>query len=899
MTKFYLSVFIAAFLFSFDSPAINISGTVTDQSGTPVSGAMVKFSDPRDPSQSFSAYTGSDGRYTVDETTSARIIPAGPASLYCYPNPFNRQTVISFHLGRKQRVEVSIYNAAGQKIRVVANGDFDEGRHQTVWDGLSSGGTPVTPGLYICSLQTKTGKSAFKMIVTGGENIAAPVWSSGEEPSVSKSLKATQLYTAYVSGNGFTTHQVDGIDLSGTTTKDFVINRAAWTPFSTTGNYLGVYNGKDYTPVFIKGVNIGATVPGSQPGQLAVSADQYKRWFQLIAGAGFNTIRIYTLHFPRFYDEFARYNRENPDKPLYLLHGAWLNEEYSTPNAQDDQYSLTGIFDQNIQEMIDCMHGNKTISPRIAAGYGQYKTDVSPWVIGFVIGREIHAAEVSWTNYVHRAVTGYSGAHVAINPASPTEAWSAERVDKLMAYERTHYQTARPAAFSSWLTLDPITHPSEDPGSEEDSESINLNEMKLVDAPGGYFVSYHAYPYYPNFINWDEKYQNVYDDDGINNYLACLRDLRSHYTGFPLLITEFGVPSSYGNARFSLSGMNHGGMTEEQQGNYNMRMLHNIYDTDCGGGVMFSWMDEWFKRTWITNPVTSDRRYMWHNICSPENNFGLIRFDPNPNAQDFIRWKKTTDITSSKVSKATMWHDFTFINLETALKTPLDKGDTLWVAFDTYKPAVGESTLPNGQKLIRNRAEFLLRITPDSANLYIIKAYNLLGLVFKLCEAASFRTQTTDGAPWQLFQWQNGTNWHEGFPYMQDIGKLSVCFGSAAPASHQAVQIRNDGILIRIPWGLLHFSDPSSAMVIDDNVSQELCKTRWNCGMQYLQSSKTDGINVSLIYKKEVAELATYRWDNWELNAEEMLKPEMFIEVEKASLSIIREGLKNNPFTPK
>jgi len=634
----------------------------------------------------------------------------------------------------------------------------------------------------------------------------------------------------------------------------------------------------------------------------------------MMADAGFNTVRVYTLHFPRFYDEFARYNRENPDKPLYLLQGAWLNEEYHIPNSENDLYSLTEIFDRGIQEIIDCLHGNRTIryNPRpdkTHTAYGQYRTDVSPWVIGYVIGREIHALEVGTTDFIHSKVTGYSGAHVSINNASPTEAWTAERIDKLIAYERENYQTTRPVASSNWPTLDPMTHPSEDPGGGEgeDDESINMNEMKLIDAPGGYFASYHVYPYYPNFINWDKGYQNTYDDEGLNTYVAYLHHLRSHYTNFPLLITEFGVPSSHGNARYSFSGMNHGGMTEEQQGRYNLRMLNNIYNTDCGGGVMFSWMDEWFKRTWITNPVSSDGRKLWHNICSPENNFGLLRFDPNP---QYYNDKTTTNTpASSKTSTVDMWHDFTFLNLEATLKTPLANGDTLWFAIDTYKPDVGESTLPNGQQLIRNRAEFLLRVTPDSANLYVIGAYNLLGrgLIFRqLCSATSFQTQTTDGARWQLFQWQNGTKWEgrEALPYMQDIGKLGVGFGNTALASHQSVQIRNNGIFIRIPWGLLNFSDPSSAEVVDDNVSVDLCCRRFVCGMQYLKASRTDGINVTLIYNKEVSELSTYQWDDWDVNnwvldENGVMDPNMFIEVEKASLPIIREGLKNTPFTPR
>ena len=69
--------------------------------------------------------------------------------------------------------------------------------------------------------------------------------------------------------------------------------------------------------------------------------------------------------------------------------------------------------------------------------------------------------------------------------------------------------------------------------------------------------------------------------------------------------------------------------------------------------------------------------------------------------------------------------------------------------------------------------------------------------------------------------------------------------------------------------------------------------------MQYLKSSPTTGIALTLIYNDEISELATYQWQKWDSNSQEIMDPNMFIEVEKESLSIIREGLKNTPFTPK
>jgi len=892
MVKVHL--FIIVIFFSFECLALEVSGTVTDRSGAPVSNASVRFVDANDPSISFFANTNSFGRYVIDGITFKETTPAHNMLLFCYPNPFNRQTVISFHLDTRQWIELSVYNIVGQKVRVISSANFEQGHHQIVWDGLSHWGAPVTPGWYICSLQSKTNRSAVKMVVMGGENIATPVWSSAEEQSVPKDLTETsKTYNVSISGDGFKEHHVDGVDMTGVSVKDFVIDRDVWTPFSTTGDYLGIYNGEDYTPFFIKGINLGSAVPGAWPGQLAISSNQYARWFRMMADAGFNTVRIYTLHFPHFYEELARYNRENPDKPLYLLQGVWLNEEYPDEYFTD-LHDMTKSFDKDIHDAIDCLHGNKTLGHRYGYAYGNFTADVSQWTLGILIGREIYAYEIEETNHLHPSYTAYSGAHLSISNASPSEVWATQRLDRLIAYERDNYKTNRPVAFSSWPTLDPLTHPSESPLSIEDLVELDLNKIVLSNAPGGFFISYHIYSYFPNFINKDPNYIVVEDDMGPNSYLGYLRELREHYN-HPIMVAEFGVPTSWGNARYSHSGMHHGGLNEKEQGEYTMRMFHNIYDTRYCGGIVFAWADEWFKTTWVTHPLTSSRRLLWHNIVSPENNYGLIHFTPNPIFYDPVKIMQVYDF--DKISQATVWHDFAFFNVETTLKSPLGTGDTLWVAFDTYKRDMGESTLPNHKKVLNNRAEFLVQLTSDSAKLFVTKAYNLQGVTQQNFTSTAFQTTATDGEPWMLYKLENDWSWN--YPYVQNIGILNICRENEKLGVHHGVQIRSDGVHIRIPWTLLQFSDPSQSMVIDDDMTVSICNESLACGLQFLNSIRSEGIAVTMVYNNEVAEQSPYTWRDWDLNKEGLLDHIMFLEDETESLSIIREGLKNTSFTPK
>ncbi|MFC1509383.1 two-component regulator propeller domain-containing protein [Candidatus Omnitrophota bacterium] len=74
-----------------------------------------------------------------------------------YPNPFNAETNIRFDLYEWGVVDLVIYNIMGQKVRELAFGDMNAGRHAIPWDGTGSLGR-VSSGIYF--YQVKSGKHA-------------------------------------------------------------------------------------------------------------------------------------------------------------------------------------------------------------------------------------------------------------------------------------------------------------------------------------------------------------------------------------------------------------------------------------------------------------------------------------------------------------------------------------------------------------------------------------------------------------------------------------------------------------------------------------------------------------------------------------------------------------------
>jgi hypothetical protein len=82
----------------------------------------------------------------------------------------------------------------------------------------------------------------------------------------------------------------------------------------------------------------------------------------------------------------------------------------------------------------------------------------------------------------------------------------------------------------------------------------------------------------------------------------------------PVLIAEFGVPGSRGLTHKNPFGWNQGFLSEDEQGKIISRLFEDIMAEKLLGGLVFTWQDEWFKRTWNTvdydNP---DRRPYWSN----------------------------------------------------------------------------------------------------------------------------------------------------------------------------------------------------------------------------------------------------------------------------------------------
>ena len=95
--------------------------------------------------------------------------PLKPAGVYTlsqnYPNPFNPETIISFRLPNRTRVELRIYDLLGRETKTLFDGYQDSGYKSAIWDGKDNTGRKVSSGIYMYRLQTPEFSETKKLIL--------------------------------------------------------------------------------------------------------------------------------------------------------------------------------------------------------------------------------------------------------------------------------------------------------------------------------------------------------------------------------------------------------------------------------------------------------------------------------------------------------------------------------------------------------------------------------------------------------------------------------------------------------------------------------------------------------------------------------------------------------------
>ena len=111
--------------------------------------------------------------HTVSDVTDSGEIPAlrsGMESIY--PNPFNPRTTIRFTVGEddashsgRALVTLEIFDVAGRRVSVLADGFREAGSYSVSWDGTGSGGGTTASGIYFIRLTVGSRSFSRKIVL--------------------------------------------------------------------------------------------------------------------------------------------------------------------------------------------------------------------------------------------------------------------------------------------------------------------------------------------------------------------------------------------------------------------------------------------------------------------------------------------------------------------------------------------------------------------------------------------------------------------------------------------------------------------------------------------------------------------------------------------------------------
>ena len=106
----------------------------------------------------------------VLEQLARALTPEKTALLANYPNPFNPETWIPYHLSKPTDVTVTIYASDGNVVRTLALGHQEAGMYQNrtqaaYWDGKNETGESVASGLYFYTLTAGDFTATRRMLI--------------------------------------------------------------------------------------------------------------------------------------------------------------------------------------------------------------------------------------------------------------------------------------------------------------------------------------------------------------------------------------------------------------------------------------------------------------------------------------------------------------------------------------------------------------------------------------------------------------------------------------------------------------------------------------------------------------------------------------------------------------
>lgn len=610
------------------------------------------------------------------------------------------------------------------------------------------------------------------------------------------------------------------------------------------GKSFSVYQDGTWEDMYVKGVDIGISLPGIEKGSFTGDNIIYTQWLQKIGNMNANCIRVYTLMPCGFYRALDIYNSTNPDKKLYLLQNISVNEQQASENFLSKDYKEA--YNKATEDTINAIHGNASIKIGDGQDPDSYINDVSGYLLGYLVDPSLNTNNVVATNAAN-PLYKYSGDYVSSGVNStPTESWLASVSDEIYQYEQNKYNMQHPVAITSIPELDSLKHDKAGINGADDVISVDINNIDISSkVKSGFFGAYNIFPDHPGFMagETDEV------EPGYEGYKQYMNSFMKTQKKYPVLVSGFGISTSMGSSQIANTTYKDGQNSEQLQGQGIASMMNIIKDSGCMGGLVYEWSDEWGTSGQFTSPlmIPNKRSNLWHNMTETAQNYGILALEPQT-PKDYSMSITGEDPLQSIAYTANESYFYVKANFS---KVPDFNQKNIMIYLDTVDRKKGEYMLAPDVLENWSGAEYNINIqNKNKADLLVIPTYNAskgsyfttvstLGIFEKMIRQLSVASKTISDKTISAKYEDGSTLVHGNFN-----------------DSINNFYFEGNTLYIRIPWARLNFTDPSSLLVLDDNKNSGIVKNT----KDKLSVRMTDGIVASLIIMDKVTQNVDYHF---------------------------------------
>jgi len=635
-----------------------------------------------------------------------------------------------------------------------------------------------------------------------------------------------------------------------------------------------------YVPLLLRGVELTPSTPGYMVWEFGATDYDYLRWFGYIYEMGANTLYVPNTMDPDFYNALHKFNTTS-DRQLLLLQGI----------DGHDYDRLTSA----LKEAVDIIHGRR-INILGRAGIQVFMSDVSPWVVGFLVGADWDPDMITFMNHFDPTMPDsfegefFSSAY----GASRFEVMLAQVMDSATAYETRKYKVQRPIGFISNPAIDFLEY--EWAYAAQLRKYVQLDHENIIPSismAAGTFAAYRLFYFVEDFtrhltLSQQEALAPIFENLDRSCFANGYLDLLVRYHSMPVIATGFGFSSSRAPHIMDRAPLN-----ERQQGEALAGMAMQIEESGWAGTFISIWQDTWERRTW-NSAFSSDpwRYHYWHNLQSVDQGYGLMTFDPGLDARPVL-----IDGIADEWDESHLVHEYNGISIYAQYSVQglylLVRGEgvnpqnTFYLPIDVT-PRSGTSVFHDLQ--FDRPSDFLLVLSGrENSRLLVNRRYHATYQRFYeemtgvnpftrvpprwdsefvpitialqntfIIDANIFGNLTDEAREMRrLLSWDIGILTHGiGDPASPHFNSLADFYFGENLAE------------IRLPWMLLNFFDPSTMQIHDD----------------YFERFGVEGLNIREIYigiamkggEVQMSPIPLYGWRN-NVQVHERLKQSYFI----------------------